>query len=196
MAISKEGDLLMLGSSGDLIKVNASNGQIYWSLNTTNSMLAHDTDFFKSSDIVISGNDIIFSTSSFIFSHNLNTGYFNWEKNISSKNTPIIDGDNIFVVSDNGYFVNIQKNSGEIIRSTNILKVLKKKKQNTRITGFIMGSGKIYAVSMNGYLIVCSAISGKVEYFKKIADAIYVPPIISDGSLYILTAKPKILGFN
>ena len=196
MAISKEGDLLMLGSSGDLIKVNASNGQIYWSLNTTNSMLAHDTDFFKSSDIVISGNDIIFSTSSFIFSHNLNTGYFNWEKNISSKNTPIIDGDNIFVVSDNGYFVNIQKNSGEIIRSTNILKVLKKKKQNTHITGFIMGSGKIYAVSMNGYLIVCSAASGKVEYFKKIADAIYAPPIISDGSLYILTSKPKILGFN
>ena len=196
MAISKEGDLLMLGSSGDLIKVNAISGKVYWSLNTTNSMLAHDTDFFKSSDIVIADNDIIFSTSSFIFSYNLGTGYFNWQKNIGSKNTPIIDGNNIFVVSDDGYFINLERSSGKVIRSTNILKVLKKKKQNTHITGFIMGSGKIYAVSMNGYLIVCSAASGKVKYFKKIADAIYVPPIISDGSLYILTSKPKILGFN
>jgi len=196
MAISKAGDLLMLGSSGDLIKVNAINGQVYWSLNTTGSMLAHDTDFFKSSDIVITEKDIIFSASSLIFSYNLNTGYFNWEKNIQTKNTPIIDGNNIFVVSDNGYFIILDKNSGKIIRSTNILKVLKEKKQNTNVTGFIMGSGKIYAVTMNGYLIVCSAASGKVEYFKKIADAIHVPPIISGGSLYILTAKPKILGFN
>ena len=96
---------------------------------------------------------------------------------------------------DSGSYI-LDKNSGKIIRSTNILKVLKEKKQNTNVTGFIMGSGKIYAVTMNGYLIVCSAASGKVEYFKKIADAIHVPPIISGGSLYILTAKPKILGFN
>ena len=66
----------------------------------------------------------------------------------------------------------------------------------TRITGFVMGSGKIYAVSLNGYLIVCSAVSGKVEYFKKIGDPITAAPIISSGSLYILTEKSRILGFN
>ena len=47
------------------------------------------------------------------------------------------------------------------------LKVLKKKNRETKITGFIMGSGKIYSVTSNGYLIVSSAISGKVENFKK-----------------------------
>jgi len=62
--------------------------------------------------------------------------------------------------------------------------------------GFILGSGKIYAVSLNGYLIVCSAVSGKVEYFKKIGDTITAAPIISDGSLYILTENSRILGFN
>ena len=66
----------------------------------------------------------------------------------------------------------------------------------TEITGFVMGSGKIYAVSLNGYLIVCSAVSGEVEYFKKIGDQITAAPIISDGSLYILTGKSRILGFN
>ena len=59
-----------------------------------------------------------------------------------------------------------------------------------------MGSGKIYAVSKNGYLIVASATSGKVENFKKVSDSILSSPIISEGSLYILTENSKILGFG
>ena len=59
-----------------------------------------------------------------------------------------------------------------------------------------MGSGKIYSVTLNGHLIVCSATSGKVEYSKKIGDPILLPPIINNGELYILTANSKILGFN
>ena len=59
-----------------------------------------------------------------------------------------------------------------------------------------MGSGKIYAVSSNGYLIVSSAHSGKTEYFKKIGDSIMSAPIISNGSMYILTENFRILGFN
>ena len=196
LAISKEGDLVTLNSSGDLLKVKANNGRVYWSINATGAMVTIVGDFFKSSEIVISDNDIIFSASSSIFSFDLYSGYLNWAVDINSKNTPIIDGNNIFLVSDNGYFVNLDRNSGKIILSTNILKILKKKKQMTQITGFIMGSGKIYATTLNGYLIVCSAVSGKVEYFKKIGDQITAAPIINDGSLYILTANSRILGFN
>jgi len=196
LAISKEGDLITLNSSGDLLKVKANNGQVYWSLNTTSPTAALDNVFFKSSEIVISDNDIIFSASSLIFSINLSNGYLNWQIDIGTKNTPIIDGNNIFLISDNGYYVNLDRNSGKIILSTNILKILKKKKQMTQITGFIMGSGKIYATTLNGYLIVCSAVSGNIEYFKKIGDQITSAPIINDGSLYILTENSRILGFN
>ena len=196
LAISKEGDLVTLNSSGDLLKIKAKNGQVYWSLNTIDPMFALDAGFFKSSEIVISDNDIIFSVSSSIFSFNLSNGFLNWKEDIGSKNTPIIDGNNVFLISDNGYFVNIDRNSGKIIWSTNILKILKKRKQMTQITGFIMGSGKIYATTLNGYLIVCSAVSGNIEYFKKIGDKIIAAPIINDGSLYILTENSRILGFN
>ena len=196
LAISKEGDLITLNSSGDLLKVKANTGQVYWSLNTTSPTAALDNVFFKSSEIVISDNDIIFSASSLIFSVNLSNGYINWQMDIGSKNTPILDGNNIFLISDNGYYVNLDRNSGKIIWSTNILKILKKKKQMTQITGFIMGSGKIYATTLNGYLIVCSAVSGNIEYFKKIGKQITAAPIINDGSLYILTENSRILGFN
>ena len=195
LSVSKEGHIVMLSSFGDLIKVNANDGRMYWSVNVAGST-SYSTDFFRSSEIVISDNDIIFSTSSSIFSFNLTTASLNWKKQVNSKNTPIVDGNHIFLVSDNGFFLNIDKNSGKIIWSTNILKILKKKKRNTLISGFILGSGKIYATTLNGYLVVCSASSGKIEYFKKIGEVITSSPIINNGSLYILTAESRIWGFN
>ena len=194
LAISKKGELVMFNSSGNLLKIKINNGKIYWSQYVTGSI--YDTDFFKSSDIVINDNDIIVATPSSTFNINLNNGYVNWKVDIGSKNTPIIDGNNVFLISDNGYFVNIDKLTKKIIWSTNILKILKKKKRNTEITGFVLGSGKIYATTLNGYLIICSATSGKVEYFKKIGDNIIKGPIISNGSLYILTKKSRLVGFR
>ena len=195
-AISKQGEIIAVTSSGDLLKINANNGKILWTLNTLESMLAHTADFFKSSQIVIIDDNIIFSAKSSIFSFNLNTGYINWKRKVSSVGVPIIDGKNIFILTDNGYFVIIDKNTGKIISSTNILKILKKRKQATKIIGFVMGSGKIYSVTSNGNLIVTSPVSGKVEYYKEIGDPVMSAPIISDGKLYILTKNSRILGFN
>ena len=195
-AISKQGDVIVINSSGDLFKINANNGRIAWSLNTLESTLAHATDFFKSSEIVIIDDNIIVSSKSSLFSYNLNTGYTNWKQEVSSIGAPIIDGKNIFILTDNGYFVIIDKDTGIIISSTNILKILKKKKQETKITGFIMGSGKIYSVTSNGYLIVSSPVSGKVEYFKKIGDHVTSAPIINNGKLYILSRNSSIYGFD
>tara|TARA_B100001245_G_C22745689_1_gene361366 strand:- start:439 stop:804 length:366 start_codon:yes stop_codon:yes gene_type:complete len=120
----------------------------------------------------------------------------NWKFDINSTNTPVIDGNNVFLVSKNGFFVNIDKVSGKIIWSTNILKILKERKRNTNVTGFILGSDKIYATTHNGFLIISSAINGKVETFKKVGDSIITDPVINDGSLYILTKNSKLFGFN
>jgi len=195
LSISKAGNIIMLGSSGDLLKINSVNGQVYWSINVAGTS-SFSSDFFKSSEIVIGDNDVIFSTTDAVFSFNLNTGYLNWSNYINSINTPVIDGKHIFLISEDGFFVNIDKNNGKIIWSTNILKILKKRKQKTIITGFILGSEKIYATTLNGFLIVSSATSGKTEYFTKIGDSLTSSPIISNGSLYILTAKSRIFGFN
>lgn len=196
LAISKDDSLIVLNSYGDLMKIQVDTGKVFWSTNTTSTMFAHDTDFFQSSSLLINKNNIIFSTSTSTFSYNLENGYLNWEIPIGSSNLPIIDNDNVFVLTDNGYLVNLQKNSGEVIFSKNILKVLKEKKRSTKVQGFVLASNKIYAVSLNGFIIVSSAITGKPEYFKKIGDPVSAPPIISNGSLFVLTNNSKLLGFN
>ena len=195
-SISKDGFLVTLVSSGDLVKSKVNNGKIFWSLNATASSFAHDTDFFSSSNIVLADEDVIFFASDSIFSFSFSNGYLNWMQDIKSSNTPIIDGKYIFLVSDDGYFLCLDRKTGKIIWSTNILKILKEKKRNTKITGFVMGSGKIYATTLNGFLIISSATLGNVESYKKIGDSITAPPVISEGSLYLLTENSKVYGFN
>ena len=196
IALSEKGDLVVLNSSGDLYKIDRNFGEIYWSSNTLTSLLPDATDFFITSGIVIDEEKILFSSEGNFFSYDLNLGTVIWESNVSSTSTPIIDGKNIFIVTENGYFVILNKDTGEIISSTNILKILKKKKRDTKISGFILGSEKIYSTTLNGYIIVSSAVTGEVQLSKKIGDSISSSPIIHDGKLYILTEKSKIIGFN
>ena len=100
-------------------------GRVVWALNTLESTLAHATDFFKSSNIVITDKDIIFSSKSSTFSYNLNSGYVNWKQDVASIGTPIVSGKNVFIVTNNGYFLIINIDNGKIISSSNILKILK-----------------------------------------------------------------------
>ncbi len=196
LAITEEGDLIAITSSADVLKIRARTGDIIWSRNTADSLYADATDFFISSEIVISDNEVIFSSSSNTFSFDLNSGQTNWKQEVRSISTPIIIRENIFIVTVHGYFVILNKNTGEIISSSNILKILKKKKQKTKVTGFIMGSDKIYSTTLNGFLIVSSATTGKTEHFKKIGAPNISPLVINNGKLYILTDESKILVLN
>ena len=196
ISISKKGDLISINSAADLFKVDTHSGSIYWSRNVSDSLYSDDTDFFKSSDIVIADDQVIFSTKTSIFSYEIDSGNIIWKNEISSADAPIVDGENVFIITENGFFVILDRKTGKILSSRNILKILKKRKQETKVSGFIMGSGKIYSVTLNGYLIASSGTSGQAEYFKKIGDPIISSPIISDGKLYILTENSRIIGLN
>ena len=196
IAISNQGHLVSIDTSGTLTKANTKDGRIFWTINIADSVYAHSTDFFTATNVVINNNKVFVSTTSSITSLDLTTGSNVWTLKISSADTPIISGENMFIVTKNGFFVIININSGEIISSKNILNILKKKKRETQVSGFIMGSDKIYSLTSNGYSIVCSAITGKPESFIKIGGVITSAPIISNGNLYIRTKKSKIFGFN
>jgi len=196
LALTKDGNLLAITSSADIYKISANEGNILWSRNTADSLYADATDFFISSEIVIDDSKIIFSSGNNTFMLKSQNGETIWKQEVSSVGAPIVSGENIFVVSDNGYLVIIEKDTGEVISSTNILKILKRKKQKTKITGFIMGSNKIYTITLNGFLISSSATSGKAEFYKKIGGSNISPLAINNGKLYILTDKSKILVLN
>ena len=196
VALTKEGDLFVITSSADIYKINTNTGNIIWSRNTAESLYADATDFFVSSEIVVDDDNIFLSSGLNTYSFDIKNGETIWKQNVSSIATPVVSKKNIFIVTDNGYFVILSKDTGEIISSNNVFKILKRKKQKTKATGFIMGSDKVYIVTLNGFLITSSALTGKAEQFKKINGSNISPLVINNGKLYILREKSKILVLN
>ena len=196
LSISNRGHLVSIDTSGTLTKANTKDGSIFWTINIADSAFAHSTDFFKTSDVVLDNDRVFISTQSSINSFDLSTGANIWKLKISSADAPIINGKNMFIVTKNGFFVIININNGKIISSKNILNLLKKRKRATKVSGFIMGSNKMYSLTHNGFLIISSPTTGEPENFKKIGGLITSSPIISNGNLYIRTKKSKIFGFN
>ena len=83
----------------------------------------------KMSDLIINNESIYFSNNkSQFYSIDLNTGITNWIQKISSNIKPSIIGNFIFTISTDGYFFIIEKNTGNILRITNVFNNLKKKK--------------------------------------------------------------------
>ena len=92
----------------------------------------------------------------------------------------------IFTINDNGYLIVIDKENGNILRSTNI-KTNQKKYRDSKPTGFVIAKNKIYLSLNNGYLIKVNIMSGKPENAFKIANKFISRSYIVNKKLYILS---------
>ena len=196
LAITPEEYIYFINSAGNFYKVDKKWGKIAWSLPAIDNIDKFSADFFETSDIVIDGNLALFSN---LFAGttavNILNGSFLWRTNIKSNLRPIISKQSIYVLSSNGYLINLHKSKGNVNWSVNLLSKIKKVSEKDTLNNFILASSKIYVSTKEGYLLVCSAHNGKVEKVLKITKSIN-NFIISKNHLYILTNKSKLIGLN
>ena len=196
LAITPEEYIYFINSAGNFYKVDKKWGKIVWSIPAIDNIDKFSADFFETSDIVIDGNLAFFSN---LFAGttavNILNGSFLWRANIKSNLRPIISKQSIYILSSNGYLINLHKNKGNVNWSVNLLSKVKKVSEKDTLNNFILASSKIYVSTKEGYLLVCSAHNGKVEKVLKITKSIN-NFIISKNHLYILTNKSKLIGLN
>ena len=120
-----------------------------------------------------------------LFSINLEPGNFNWENKINSNLRPSLIGNYLFTISMEGYLIIVEKNTGNIIRVTDILKNYKKKKRDKiKPIGFIIGLNNIYLSLSNGRLLVIDIETGKTISILKIDNEKISRPFVLDKNLF------------
>ena len=175
-------------SLGDITAIDISSGLIEWQLPTQKSSIINETYGFNFSKLVSDGNSIYFSNNkNQFYSVDLTSGTTNWMSEINSILTPIIIGNLIFTVSENGYLFTIQKNEGNIVRINDIYKNFNlKKRKRIKPTGFTIGNNNLYLTNSDGNLIVVNLSAGNVLKIEKVARDLISKPIIYNENLFIV----------
>ncbi len=182
-------DLLYFKNSiGDISAVDINEGELLWQLPTQSSSFYESTFSLENSDLITDGNTLFFSNNkNQFFSIDLGTGSFNWENKVNSNLRPSLIGNYIFTVSLEGYLFVIEKNSGNIIRVTDIFKSFKKKKRiKIKPVGFVIGINNIYLTTDNGRLLIIDTKTGKTNSILKIDNDKISRPFVIDKNLFVV----------
>ena len=183
------GDIVVFSSSiGDITAVDIESGLIIWQLPTQSSNIINETYNFKTSQLVSDGNSIYFSNNKKEFySIDVKTGTTNWINDINSNITPVIIGNLIFTVSNEGYLYVIENTTGNIIRVNDLYKIYKeKKRKNVYPVGFVIGYKKLYLTNSDGKMIIVDLQNGNVLKTEKVSSNLVSKPFIFNKNLFLI----------
>ncbi len=183
----KNNKIIFSSTIGDLTAVDVETGKLVWQTPTRSNRIIEETMFLKISDIIIGGNSIFFSNNeNEFFSIDEKTGILNWKQNINSSLRPAYIDDLIFTVTEEGFLIVIESNTGNIIRSTYLFESIKeKKRKKIKPIGFIVGKKNIYLSTNTGRLFVIDILSGKTQSVIKIDNKKISRPKVLNQNLYI-----------
>ena len=181
-------------SLGDISGAEIQTGELLWQRPTLSISSSEDIYNLENSELVSDGKNLYFSNNkNNFFSIDIKTGTINWQQIISSSMKPALIENFIFTISNNGFLILIDKESGNIVKITNLIekqskKFLRNKKTEHAIRpiGFVVGQKKIYLTTNKGKLYIVDIKTGKTIQIVKIDNEIISRPFISKKNLYII----------
>ena len=182
-------DIVVFSNSiGDITAVDIKTGLIIWQLPTQSSKIINETYNFKTSKLVSDGKSIFFSNNkNEFYSVDVKTGTTNWINKINSNLTPIISGNFLFTVSNEGYLHLVDKNEGNIVRITDLYKNYKiKNRKDIKPIGFAIGDTRLYLTNTDGKMIIVELDFGKVISIEKVAGNFTSRPFIYNQNLFVI----------
>ena len=159
-----------------------------WQTPTQTKAIYENALFLKSADLIIGKNSIFASNNmNEFFSLDADTGIVNWKQKINSELRPTFVNNLIFSITNEGYFIIIDYETGNLIRSTNVFKNIKKKKiKKFKPVGFIVGKKNIYLTTTNGKLFIIDILTGVTKSILKIDSEKISRPIVLGENLFII----------
>jgi outer membrane protein assembly factor BamB len=196
------GDTVVVGfSSGELNALRTENGRVTWqdTLARTGRLTALSTlTDIDGSPVIDRGRVFAIGHGGRMVALELTTGERVWEKSIGGLSTPWVAGDYVFVVTSDGELVCLLRRDGKVRWLTQLQRYENpgKKKGLVRWQGPLLASDRLILTSSNGFVISVSPYTGKVISSEKLGDGTYLPPIIANNTLYVMTQDARLIAYR
>ena len=181
-------------SLGDVSAIDIKTGELMWQRPTQSTESYENIYALENSEIISDNKNLYFSNNkNKFFSIDIKTGTINWQQTISSSLRPTLVEKYLFTISNDGFLIILDKDSGNVIRITNLFeeqskKFLRSKKNKDAIVpvGFIVGIENIYLTTNKGKLYTINILTGKTIEILNIDAEKISQPFIKNQYLYII----------
>ena len=188
-------------SSGEVVALDNGTGRLLWSATISSSSRLNALSTLND----IAGSPVIDRGGVFAVSHagqlaaiDARTGGVAWEVNVSSRNTPWVSGDAIYLISVEGDLLALSRNDGAVIWREQLpaYENAKKRKGAISWSGPILAGGHLILTSSSGRMIQVNPQSGNTTNTYKLSGGTIIPPVIAGGTVYVLTDEGQLEAWN
>tara|TARA_B100000214_G_scaffold331539_1_gene272549 strand:- start:329 stop:1600 length:1272 start_codon:yes stop_codon:yes gene_type:complete len=183
--ILKDNIVFFINNIGDVTALDSDNGSLLWQTPTQSNVIYQDSFSLENSDLVLANDDIYFSNNkNEFFSIDARSGIIRWKQTINSSLRPSIVESFVLTVSHEGFLFVIDKDTGNILRITNLLSSIKN--DEVKPIGFIVAKNKIYLSLSNGRIIKTDLKTGIEDNIFKLHGSKISRPYVFNGYMYLV----------
>ena len=186
--VAVDGNLVLLPySNGDIFALNLTNGAEIWRQSSVNIEQSETTNSFTDIDanpVMLKNLIVIASTSGKVLAFNKKNGNQVWQQYLNTTQTPLINGNSIYVIHNNKEVVNLDTKNGKVRWIYEIEKEFLHE-EGIWLTPVLINS-KLVLVGGDRSLIVLSAINGKFEKKYNLPDFPITPPIVVNRKVFLM----------
>ena len=199
--ISVEGKnktVFFITTSGELYSINYETNDLNWLFNISSIKRDKKLDLFFSSPIVLQNNRLFVSTSLSTISMDPIRGSVKWDLPFSTYIKPVVLNDLIFLISEDGFILSLNSETGKVIWSRELFKNKKKfnQKKTGEINSLMMIDDQIFITTEKGYFFFLNYQDGKIINYAKVAKGFFSKPTVANKKIYIIDKNMRVLIFN
>lgn len=188
-------------TSGEITALRVENGSVAWSDNiapvTKFAGISSISDI-KALPVIDGGLVYAISFGGKLVAIDQRTGTRVWQRDIGGANTPWLAGDYLFVATSDNDLVAFNRENG-VIRWVAPLPKYRDEKDKKGIlfwTGPLMAGDKLLLISTDGRIMEFNPENGQNIRTWETGEKIVIPPVIADGTLYILAENGTLTAYR
>lgn len=177
-------------TSGEITALRTANGSIAWTDNLASGRRSGGLDTIsdiRALPVIDKGLVIAISFSGRIVAIEERTGARIWQREISGAQTPWIAGNHIFVLSSENQLIALGRENGTIRWITDLPRLDDDKQ--LIFSGPVLAGGRLILAGSEGKVFEISPETGEIIRTWDAGDDIIAPPIVANGTLYLLSEK-------
>lgn len=189
-------------SSGEIFALDLDDGRPIWSdtvLRPRRTLAIGAISDITGSPVIDNDRVIVAGNGGEMASFDLANGSRSWNVDVTSRHTPWVAGDFIYVLTDRNEVVAIVRQGG-IVRWVSPLERLRdpENPESTRIfwAGPLLAGDRLIMAGSTGEAISISPYTGEILGRLELPGPVALPPVVADGTLFLLTNGGDLLAYR